>query len=230
VPAYNEARLLGRTLVSIHAAARELAVLHEVIVVDDGSTDGTVAIARAHGARVVRVAFRQISRARNAGALAATGGTLIFVDADTVVPAGTVRATIEALGQGAVGGGAAVAFDGRVALWARLLLAVLNRAFRAARLAAGCYVFCSRTAFDAVGGFDERLYAAEELAFSRALGRTGRFVVLRESVATSGRKLRTHSGWDVLRLFGQLAWRGTSLIKSRERLAMWYGDRRDDPD
>jgi glycosyltransferase involved in cell wall biosynthesis len=216
--------------VSIHAAAREVGLSYELIVADDGSTDATVATAEAHGARVVRVKFRQIARTRNAGAQAAAGSTLIFVDADTVVHAGTVRATIEAIEQGAVGGGSAVVFDGRVALWVRMLLAVLNYTFRVGRLAAGCYVFCSRDAFDAVGGFDERLYAAEELAFSRALGRTGRFVVLRESVTTSARKLRTHSGWEILRLFGALARRGTSLIKSRERLAMWYGDRRDDPE
>jgi len=186
-------------------------------------------VAEAHGARVVRVEFRQIARVRNAGALATTGSTLIFVDADTVVRADTVRATIEALAKGAVGGGAAVRFDGRVALWARLMLPVLNSIFRVARLAAGCYVFCTRTAFDAVGGFDETLFAAEEIAFSRALGRIGRFVMLRESVTTSSRKLRTHSGWEVIRLFGHLAFRGTNLIKSRERLALWYGDRRDDP-
>jgi glycosyltransferase involved in cell wall biosynthesis len=229
VPAYNEERLLGRTLASIHTAAREVALPYEVIVVDDGSTDGTVPVAEAHGARVVRVEFRQIARTRNAGARAATGSMLIFVDADTVVQANTVRATIEAVEQGAAGGGAAVVFDGRVAAWARLLLRALNYAFRVSRLAAGCYVFCSRAACDAVGGFDESLYAAEELAFSRAVGRTGRFVVLRETVATSSRKLRTHSGWEMLRLFGALANRGTALIKSRDRLGMWYGDRRDDP-
>jgi glycosyltransferase involved in cell wall biosynthesis len=202
---------------------------YEVIVADDSSTDGTAAVAEAHGARVVRVEFRQIARVRNAGARATTGSTLIFVDADTVVRADTVRATIEALAKGAVGGGAAVNFDGHVALWARLMLPVLNVAFRICRLAAGCYVFCSRTAFDAVSGFDERLFAAEEIAFSRALGRIGRFVMLRQPVTTSSRKLRTHSGWEVVRLFGHLAFRGTTLIKSRERLALWYGDRRDDP-
>ena len=213
---------------AIHAAAREVARPYELIVVDDGSTDGTVAIAEAHGARVVRVEVRQIARVRNAGARAATGSLLIFVDADTVVQAGTVRATIEAIGRGAAGGGAAVVFDGRVAFWVRLLMPILNYLFRVGRLAAGCYVFCSRAAFDAVGGFDEKLFVAEELAFSRAVGRTGPFVILRESVTTSSRKLRTHSGWEFLRLFGQLAYRGTRLIKSRERLALWYGDRRND--
>ena len=230
VPAYNEERLLGRTLAAIHAAARELDQPYELIVVDDASTDTTAAIAHVNGARVVRVRFRQIARTRNAGAQAASGSTLIFVDADTIVPAATVLATIEALRKGAVGGGATVDFDGRLPMWAWLLLPVFRGVLRVGRLAAGCYVFCSRAAFDGIGGFDERLYAAEEIAFSRTLSQQGRVVILRESVTTSGRKLRTHSGWEVMRLCAGLTRRGTAVIRSREHLSLWYGDRRDDPD
>ena len=203
---------------------------YELIVVDDASTDGTVAIAKSHGARVVPVRFRQIARARNAGAHAATGGTLIFVDADTIVFAATVRATIEALRSGAAGGGATVEFDGRLPLWVRLVLPLFSFILRVGHLAAGCYVFCSRDAFEAIGGFDERLYAAEEIAFSRTLRRQGAVIILRESVLTSGRKLRSHSGWEVLRLIGAVAGRGTSVVRSRKRLSIWYGDRRDDPE
>ena len=230
VPAYNEQRLLGRTLDAIRAAAGGLAQPHELIVVDDGSTDETSAIALAHGARVVPVEFRQIARTRNAGARAATGGTLIFVDADTIVSAATVRATIEALRQGAVGGGATVHIDGRVPLWARLLMPVLNGVFRGGGLAAGCYMFCSRAAFDAAGGFDERLYAAEEIALSRALKREGPVIVLREPVTTSGRKLRVHSRRELVRLWVDVACQGTALVRSRDGLSFWYGDRRDDPE
>jgi glycosyltransferase involved in cell wall biosynthesis len=230
VPAYNEERLLGRTLVAIAAAARELGYPFELIVADDGSTDGTAAVAREHGARVIQVEFRQIARTRNAGAQAATGDTLIFVDADTIVPATAVRATIEALRQGAAGGGATVDIEGRLPLWAWLSLPVFHVVFRVFGLAAGCYVFCSRTAFDAVGGFDERIYAGEEIVFSRSLRQHGRVVILRERVTTSGRKLRTHSGWELLRLCAHLFRRGTGLIRSRDRLSLWYGARRDDPD
>jgi glycosyltransferase involved in cell wall biosynthesis len=228
VPAYNEERLLGRTLTAIHQAARGAAEPYEILVVDDASTDSTAEIARAHGARVVPVHFRQIARTRNAGARAACGEMLIFVDADTRIFAETVRATIEALRRGAVGGGADVRFDGALPLWAIVMIPVLGTLMRVSRLAAGCYLFCSRDAFDRTGGFDERLFAAEEIAFSRALAARGPVVILRETVVTSGRKLRSHSGWDVLRLFaGFLRW-GVKVVRDRERLAIWYGERQHD--
>jgi glycosyltransferase involved in cell wall biosynthesis len=230
VPAHDEEQLIGRTLTAIHTAARELAGPYELIVVDDGSSDRTAAIARAHGATVIAVTFRQIARARNAGAHAATGATLIFVDADTVVHVGALRAAVRALQAGAVGGGATVMVDGRLPVWGTLLLPLVRALLRAARVPAGCFVFCTRAAFEAVGGFDERLYAAEEIAFGRALRRQGPVVTLDETVLTSGRKLRTHSGWETLRLFAAVARRGTSSIRSRDQLSMWYGLRRADPD
>jgi glycosyltransferase involved in cell wall biosynthesis len=228
VPAYNEGRLLGPTLAAIHEAGRALTVPYELIVVNDASTDDTVAIARAHGARVVDVQYRQIARVRNAGASVANGSVFIFIDADTIVSPSTVRATLAALNRGAAGGGATVAFEGRLPLWARLVNPGFSVVMRIGRLAAGCYVFCSRRAFNEVGGFDETLYAAEEIAFSRTLRRKGPVVILRERVTTSGRKLRSHSGWEVLRLCAGLLGRGTAMLRTRDRLSIWYGERRDD--
>ena len=201
---------------------------YEIVVVDDGSTDGTAAIARANDARVVTVAFRQISRTRNAGARASTGTTLIFVDADTLVSAATVQASIDALARGAAGGGAALEFDGRVPMWAALLMPAIAAFMRATHLVAGCYVFCSRAAFDAAGGFPEHIYAGEELFFSRALAKQGRVVTLRESVITSARKVHSHGWREMLRMAGGAMRRGTGVIRSRKHLGLWYDGRRDD--
>jgi len=229
IPAYNEDRLLGATLDALHAAARAAADDYELIVVDDASTDATALVAERHGARVVRVEHRQIAATRNSGARAARGELLIFVDADTVVNDAVVRAAVHALRDGAAGGGAAVSFDGVVPFYAKLLLPLFVRLFRFARLAAGCFLFCSRTAFTAAGGFNEQLFCAEELAMSQALKRHGRFVVLRESVTTSGRKLRTYSGRELLRMLGALVTRGPSAVKQRQGMDIWYGERRVDP-
>jgi glycosyltransferase involved in cell wall biosynthesis len=229
VPAYNEERLLARTLAAIHTAARAIGQPHEVIVVDDGSTDATAGIARANGARVVTVAVRQISRTRNAGARASAGGILIFVDADTIVSAAVVQASLDALARGAVGGGAGVEFEGGLPLWGSILASAIAGLMRMMRLAAGCYVFCTRAAFDVSGGFPEDTFAGEELFFSRALGKQGRFVILRESVSTSARKIRTHDWQEMVRLVGAFTRRGTGMLRNRESLGLWYDGRRDDP-
>jgi glycosyltransferase involved in cell wall biosynthesis len=230
IPAHNEEQLLGRTLSAIAAVVRSLPEPVEVIVVDDASSDRTAAIASAYQARVVSVQCRHIAAARNAGARAASGGMLLFVDADTVVNGAAVGAAIAAMRAGAVGGGSAFSFDGRVPLYARVLVAMALLVFRAARLAAGCFLFCTRRAFDAVGGFDETVYAAEEAVMSRALGRRGRFVILRESVVTSGRKLRTHRSGEILGFLLRLALQGRKAVRERNGLHLWYGERREDRD
>lgn len=227
VPAYNEERYLARTLAALHEAARALGEPYEIVVADDASSDGTADLALRHGARLVRVSHRQISATRNAGARQARGDRFVFVDADTVVDHAVVAAAVRALAAGAVGGGSAVRFDGAVPLWARLLLPVLTRLFQNARLAAGCFLFCTRDAFTTVGGFDETLYASEEITMSQALGRHGRFVVLREEVVTSARKLRSYTGREHLRVLVQLIVRGPGMVRRREGLELWYDGRRD---
>src|SRR5947208_6405466 len=83
VPAYNEETELTCTLGAIRAASSGLSQSVEIIVVDDASTDATPEIAEQAGARVVSIHRRQIGAARNAGARAAQGEYLFFVDADT---------------------------------------------------------------------------------------------------------------------------------------------------
>jgi len=174
--------------------------------------------------------YRQIAGTRNAGARVASGDMLIFVDADTLITSSTLRASLEALRQGAVGGGATVRFDGQLPWHGRFLVFLLRVSMRLGRLAAGCYLFCTRAAFNAAGGFDEGLFATEELALSRALRRHGRVVILRETVESSGRKLRTFSGWEMARFLSALARIGPSVVRSRDRLELWYGSRRIDPE
>jgi GT2 family glycosyltransferase len=229
IPAHNEEQLLGRTLAALHAASAEIGTPYELLVVDDASMDRTAAVARAAGARVISVHHRQIARARNAGARAAAGDLLIFVDADTLVNGRTLRATVAAVERGAVGGGALLSFDEPLPVTVRMLVATLALVMRLWRLAAGAYLFCTRQAFDAVGGFDETLFATEELTMSRALRRVGPMVILRERVLTSGRKARTHDLFELLAPVGLLLRYGPSARRHRGRLSLWYGRRRNDP-
>lgn len=228
VPAYNEERCLAATLNALHAAGRALAEPYEIVVADDASTDRTAEIAQEHGAVLISINHRQIAATRNAGARGARGDWLVFVDADTLVNEAVVRAAVEAMRSGAVGGGSGMRFDEPSPRYARLLLSGVVRLFRVTGYAAGCFLFCTRSAFAAVGGFDEQYYGAEELVMSRALKRQGRFVILKEAVITSARKLRTYTLRETLVLLAGLARRGPQAVKQREGMAFWY-ERRQDP-
>jgi glycosyltransferase involved in cell wall biosynthesis len=228
IPAHDEEELIERTLRSIRAAADASGEPYELIVVDDASGDRTAEISAASGARVEHVLFRQISRTRNAGARAASGDRLMFVDADTIVPVKTVRAAIRAMDNGAIAGGATLRMDGPLPLYLRALLLVIGAVMRRRNWIAGCYVFCTREAFEAAGGFDESLFASEEIALSNALQRVGRVVILDEEVVTSGRKARSHSGWHLVKLLAVFAVRGQAILRTRDHLALWYGQRRSD--
>jgi len=224
IPAHNEADFVGPTIDAIRAACAEVDAEDdcEIVVVDDASTDATASVAKSRAATVVSVDKRQIAAARNAGAAAATGHVLVFVDADTTVDAGLLRAALRALDNEAIGGGALVAFDDEVPPLAYAVLRFWNVIARLTGWAAGCFVFVRRDAFDAVGGFDEALYASEEVRLSRALKRRGRFVLLGRHVLTSARKAKQHSSRDLLALLWYLFRAGPAACRQREGLELWY--------
>ena len=230
IPAHDEAREIRGTLDALRAATAALSLEHDVVVVADACSDDTAAIARECGARVLEVEHRHIAATRNSGARHATGDCLVFVDADTCVDAALLGAAMAALRDGAAGGGATVRLGGAIMAYQRFAMRVLGWAFRATGIAPGCFIFCTRAAYVAAGGFDERYFAGEDVAISRALARQGRFVVLRETVSTSARKLRTFTVREHLRLFWQFALRGRRVLHTRQHLHLWYAGRRhDDP-
>ena len=114
VPAYNEEHELSDTLAAIREAASGATQPYEIIVVDDASTDATPKIASRAGAKVIPINRRQIAAARNAGARAAQGEYLFFIDADTRINRAHVSGGIAALEGGYAGGSARVAMDGFV--------------------------------------------------------------------------------------------------------------------
>src|SRR5438477_9981493 len=120
IPAHNEEAWVGRCLSAICGAMESVGTAHEIIVVDDSSTDGTASIAHEHGARVIRVEHRQIAATRNAGAREARGEVLVFVDADTLVNAGVIQSALGTIRDGAVGGGCVPRFEGWLPLWWRV--------------------------------------------------------------------------------------------------------------
>jgi glycosyltransferase involved in cell wall biosynthesis len=227
VPAYNEEHELSNTLAAIREAASGATQPYEIIVVDDASTDATPKIASDAGAKVIPINRRQIAASRNAGARAAEGEYLFFIDADTRINRAHVSGGIAALEGGFAGGGARVAMDGVVPFWGRLLLRGFSSVYFGLNLGAGAFLFTTRHNFDVIGGFDEQYFAGEEVYFSLELKKLGGFKVLRQPVVTSARKLRMYSAKDFLPKFFGVIFRGPRGVRSREKLSLWYDGKRE---
>jgi glycosyltransferase involved in cell wall biosynthesis len=228
VPAHNEEAWVGRCVSAIRNGAESLGEPHEIIVLDDASSDATASIARQQGAQVVRVEHRQIAATRNTGARQAHGDILFFVDADTLTNAPAIQSALRAIRAGAIGGGCVPRFEGWLPWWFRLTEPFIGPAVRLARfLPSGTFLFCTRSAFQATGGFNENYYAAEEVVFVAALKRQGRFAILAETVVTSGRKIRAHSFLTLARLTARLVFLGSRGVRSRKGLEYWYEPERE---
>jgi len=227
VPAYNEETELPSTLAAIRTAASGVGQPFEIIVVDDASTDATPEIAAQAGACVVSIHRRQIAASRNAGARVAQGEYLFFVDADTRINQTHVSKAMAALEAGYAGGSARGVMDGFIPLWGRILFRVFCTLYFGLNLGAGAFLFTTRRNFQAIGGFDEQYFAGEEVYFSLALRKLGRFKVLREPVLTSGRKLRMYPAKEIVGTLLVMILGGPRMARSRARLSLWYDGKRE---
>ncbi|MGH7143661.1 MAG: glycosyltransferase [Planctomycetota bacterium] len=235
VPAFNEEKLIASSLRSIRAAltAQPPAGFRwELIVCDNNSTDRTAELAQAAGARVVFEPVNQIARARNAGAGAAQGDWLLFIDADSWPSPALIADLCAAIRAGdCVGGGSIVAMR-NLPFSAELLLRLWNAISTQAHWAAGSFVFCRRDGFEAIGGFSLELFAAEEIDFSKRLTAWGRdrdlrFRILQaHPLLTSERKTTLYSRGEHLKLL----WRGmlsrSGGVRDKETCHIWYDGRR----
>jgi rSAM/selenodomain-associated transferase 2 len=214
IPALEEAERIGATIDAAFAAGAA-----EVIVVDGGSTDATVAIAEARGAHVLtgdRVRARQLNR----GAEIARHVVVLFLHADTLLPHGAADAVERALDAGFVFGGFRVAFaEPRL----RHVAFMINLRTRMTRAPWGDQAqFAHRETFLRAGGYAD-LPIMEDYELARRMKREGRVALLPLTVITSGRRfirkgvLRTTAlNWLIIASFHS----GVSPT----RLARWYRD------
>lgn len=228
IPAFNEADYIGPTLEALFEAVGNYEAAGgraEVVVVDNASTDATVAAASSFPVRIVREEKRQIAAVRNRGAAEARGANLIFLDADSHPSPNALVRICGLLSTGGYAGGGVRILPGRWTLgtlWVMPLMPILQVVFGVS----GGMIFCTREAFDAIGGFDESFYAAEDLDFVLRLKDWG----LRRALAfgnladvqirTSMRKLSKATLADFLIFPHYLL--DKSSVKRRENCALWY--------
>jgi rSAM/selenodomain-associated transferase 2 len=202
VPTFNEAGTIASCIAAILAASGSVI---EIVVVDGGSSDETVAIARQSMVHTV-VAVRGRARQMNAGAAAASGNVLLFLHADTRLPAGADRLIAEALkASNAVWG----RFDVRIEPSRGLLSVVafmMNLRSRVSGIATGDQaIFVRRDTFEHVGGFPD-IPLMEDIALSKALRAISRPKCLYARVRTSSRRWQIHGVVRTMLMMWKLRW------------------------
>jgi glycosyltransferase involved in cell wall biosynthesis len=241
IPAHDEAMYLPRLLDSVDRARAMYAggaESIEIIVADDASTDATADIASARGCLTVRIRARRIAGARNAGARAASGEILAFVDADSRVHPDTFNEIDRVLGSGRViGGTTGAVFERRSAglRWTHAALALLGVAFRGWRAVQRPAMdtgvaFCRRDDFLRIGGYRERYRWGEDVWFLFDLLRQGWRSGRRLEGATqapavfSTRKFDRYGDWHYFTMPVRIAW---EALRGRDTTAQryWYGTR-----
>lgn len=181
IPVLNEERALPGLLDRL-CGDRRL----EVLVVDGGSRDRSVALARSRGAQVVASAPGR-ARQMNAGAAAARGAFLWFVHADTDLSVVHVDALIAAIDAGLRWGRFDVRITGR-SRWFPVISACMNRRSHWTGIATGDQAICvDRAVFETVGGFPE-IALMEDVALSARLRQVAWPKRLRPALTTSGRR------------------------------------------
>ena len=226
IPAFNEENYLPDTLTSVQQLISNSSLKGEIVVVDNNSTDKTAEIAENLGAKVVFEPINQISKARNAGGRSCPDSDyLIFLDADSTISAEILNEIIKLLESGKFcGGGVVFDMDGQLGKFLASAWALIAKL---ASVSGGACIFCLNEAFKETGGYSEKVYAAEDVVFSRDLKKWGRrnkkkfALITKFKAITSDRKLKWFTKsqifWQVFTIIC-MPWR----LRNREKMKIWY--------
>ena len=215
IPTLNEAENLAATL-----ASTESSVDLEIIVVDGGSSDETLELAKSFGVRLLTTAAGR-ARQVNAGGLAARGDVLFVLHGDTLLPQGFERYIIDIMGKsGVVAGAFTLGIDGSE-FGFRIIEMLANFRSRVLQMPYGDQgIFLRREVFRALGGFPD-MVLMEDFVLMQRLRKMGRVVIGPVAVKTSARRWRK-LGILKTTLINQAVLLAYFLGSNPERLARWY--------
>lgn len=212
VPVFNEAAILATTLAALAPLAQQGA---QLLVVDGGSSDASLAIARQHGAHTLSSPCGR-ARQMNHGAAHASGDVLLFLHADTRLPAAASQLIVQALHAPPtarkpgpqptpVWGRFDVQIEGRHPLLP-LVAALMNLRSRLSGIATGDQaLFCSAAAFHQVGGFPDQPLM-EDIELCKRLRALSPPACLRQKATTSGRRWEQRGALRTILLMWRLRW------------------------
>ena len=234
IPAHNEQNYLPALLDTVDTARLNYkggSNAIEVIVANNASTDRTVETAIARGCLLVHEEKRVIAAVRNAGAAAAQGEILTFVDADSRIHPNTFNAIDHAMLKNRIIAGATGVSMERMSLGIAMSYMVMVPLTWATGMDTGV-VFCRRSDFMAIGGYNEQKLFAEDVDFLWRLRRLGRprgqrlSRVTSTKAITSVRKFVQHGDWHYFSLLLNALYGMCFSSKRVEEFAKkyWYDD------
>jgi glycosyltransferase involved in cell wall biosynthesis len=236
IPAFNEAAFietcLQRMAAAVEVCGRAAVFDVEYVVVDNNSSDNTAELAANAGATVVFEPINQISRARNAGAAAASGDWLVFVDADSEVSPELLNDVLQLIEGGQHIGCGSLMYMEVPKRRMRWMLSLWSWLSKTLSWAAGSFVVCRADVFKAVGGFSDELFVAEEIDFSQRVKKYARqhnskFTVLCEHpLHTSNRKMALYTEKELALQTLRLIFRPRKAMRDKSALDVWYDGRR----
>lgn len=199
IPAFNEAESIVAALTRLQAMrSRDV----EVVLADGGSSDATRSLAAPLSDRIV-VSDTGRARQMNAGAAAANGDTLLFLHADSLLPADADECIAKALGTGRKWGRFDVSISGSHYMFP-IIAWLMNRRSGLTGIATGDQgLFVTRAALERIGGFPNRPLM-EDITFCTRMKRVSPPACVDACITTSGRRWEKHGVWRTILLMWHL--------------------------
>jgi rSAM/selenodomain-associated transferase 2 len=213
IPTYNEADQIARTISQVHAAIGKHKF--EILVVDGGSIDETIAIAKNCGAIAVKSEQKGRAAQMNKGAAIARYKILYFLHADSIPPQGFTDQIMEAYNKGVISGCFRLAFDYNH--WFLKTNCWFTRFNVNAVRFGDQSLFVTKDVFHKCGGFREDLLMMEDQEIIHRIKKHGKFKVMNDAVITSARKYLDNGVYRMQGIFYRI-WALYYLGYSQEQL------------
>ncbi len=218
IPTYNEERFIGRLLERLYNG-HGLTTVPEIIIVDGGSTDGTINLIP-EWVTLVHSPVTRRSVQLNMGAQKATGNILHFVHADSIPPRDFGKAIKKVLHGEVVAGCFTSVFD-----WPHPFLRFCNWfsrwPFDWCR-GGGQTLYVRRESFFSLGGFNETMYLMEEYDLIQRLKQMGKFSIIKKNVITSARDYREHGAFRLQLIYSRIMWHYLRGASQKELAAILH--------